>query len=375
MVIGIVCYPTFGGSGVVATELGKALANIGHEIHFITSSQPVRLDVFAPNIHYHEVVVNHYSLFKYQPYETALTSKIVEVCKQIKLDILHVHYAIPHASAALFAKSILQTENIHLPIVTTLHGTDITLVGKDSSYEPVITHSINQSDAVTSVSESLKNDTYKHFKINREINVIYNFVCNDKYEIPNSICKKQFFAPNGEKILVHISNFRKVKRIQDIIRSFAIIKLTIPSKLMLIGDGPERHDAEALARDLNVIQDIYFIGNIKEVEMALSAADLFMIASEHESFGLAALEAMASKLPVVSTNAGGLPEINIDGVTGLLNEIGDYTQMANNAITILQNHETYKKYAQNAKNQALKFDLKNIIPNYIHLYESLLVHQ
>jgi N-acetyl-alpha-D-glucosaminyl L-malate synthase BshA len=372
MVIGIVCYPTFGGSGVVATELGKALANLGHEIHFITSSQPVRLDVFASNIFYHEVVVNHYSLFKYQPYETALTSKIVEVCKQVKLDILHVHYAIPHASAALFAKSILQTENIHLPIVTTLHGTDITLVGKDASYEPVITHSINQSDAVTSVSESLKSDTYKHFKINREIKVIYNFVCNEKYETTNSICKKQIFAPNGEKVLVHISNFRKVKRIQDIIKSFAIVKQTIPSKLMLIGDGPERHDAEALARELNVMQDIYFIGNIKEVEMALSAADLFMIASEHESFGLAALEAMASKLPVVSTNAGGLPEINIHGITGLLNNIGDYEQMAKNCIEILENDDTYKTYAKNAKQQALKFDLKNIIPDYINLYNSLL---
>lgn len=371
MKIGIICYPTYGGSGVIATELGKALANEGHQVHFITSSMPVRLDVFAPNVYYHEVAVNHYPLFKHQPYSSALTSKLVDVVKNEQLDVLHAHYAIPHASAAYMAKQILLSQGIHIPIITTLHGTDITLVGKDPGFEPVITFSINQSDIVTAVSNSLKNDTLKQFDITKEIEVVYNFVCNSKYDLKTEDCKKKIFAPKGEKILMHISNFRKVKRIQDIVRSFHLIQKQAPVKLMMIGDGPERYACEALARELGVIKDIYFIGNVKEIEAALFAADLFMIASEQESFGLAALEAMAAGIPVVSTNAGGLPEINIEGKTGYLNDVGDYQKMAENTLKIISTPKTYDTFAKEAKKQALKFDIKNILPQYIKLYEKV----
>lgn len=374
MKIGIVCYPTYGGSGVVATELGKALASRGHQVHFITSSQPVRLDIFANNIYYHEVSISSYPLFKYQPYEIALTSKLVDVVKHEGLDLLHVHYAIPHASAAYMAKQILLSEGINVPIITTLHGTDITLVGKDPSFEPVITFSINNSDAVTTVSHSLKEDTLKHFKVTKEIDVIHNFVCNKKYEPKIEECKKKTFAPNGEKILMHISNFRKVKRIEDILRSFEIINNTIPSKLILIGDGPERYSLEELARKLKINKNVYFLGKVKEVESALCVADLFMMASEQESFGLSALEAMAAGVPVVSTNTGGLPEVNFAGETGLLNDVGDYKKMAENAIEILKDESVYNQYVTNSLKQAKDFDIENILPHYLSLYQRVAVH-
>ena len=366
--IGVVCYPTFGGSGVIATELGKELAKQGHEIHFITSSQPVKLDIFAHNIYFHEVSVNDYPLFRYQPYEIALTSKIVDIARHENLDLVHVHYAIPHASAAYLAKQILATEGIKLPIITTLHGTDITLVGKDPAFEPVITFSLNQSDFVTTVSQSLKDDTYRHFKVNKDIHVVHNFVSVEKYQNQNEVCKKNIFAPNGEKIMVHISNFRKVKRIQDIVQTFKLVKQEIPCKLLLIGDGPERASMERLARELEVEHDIYFIGEIKETEAVLCAADLFLLASDSESFGLAALEAMAAKVPVVSTNTGGLPEVNIHGETGYLNNVGDYQQMAQNCLKILKNDILHKKLSQNAYEQALKFNVGNILPQYLSIY-------
>lgn len=372
MKIGMVCYPTFGGSGVIATELGKALAYHGHHVHFITSSQPVRLNLFDQNIFFHEVAVNDYPLFKYQPYEIALTSKIVDVAKHEELDVLHVHYAIPHASAAYMAKKILADEGIQLPVITTLHGTDITLVGKDPSFEPVITFSINHSDAVTTVSESLKKDTLKHFKVERAIDVVPNFVCNQKYKVSIDDCKKKIFAPNDEKIIMHISNFRKVKRIQDIISAFSIIQKEVPSKLLLVGDGPERYKMETLARELGVEEHVYFVGKIKDIEGALCAADLFMMSSEQESFGLAALEAMAAGVPVVSTNTGGLPEVNIHGSTGYLTDVGDFELMAEYAIKIFKDANLFNEFKANALIQAQKFDIGNIMPFYLDVYEGVL---
>src|SRR6187401_1910826 len=336
MKIGIVCYPTFGGSGVVATELGKALAKEGHEVHFITYSQPSRLDFLNENLFYHEVEFRSYPLFEYPPYELALASKMVSVVLNEKLDLLHVHYAIPHASAAYMARQILKTKGIYIPVITTLHGTDITLVGRDASYEPVVTFSINESDGVTAVSEDLKKETYDHFKITNDIEVIPNFIDLEKFKKQKKDHFKKAICPNGESLIVHTSNFRKVKRIPDVISVFANIRKEIPAKLLMIGDGPERNGAEQMCRDLGICDDIRFLGKLEAVEEVLSVADLFIMPSEKESFGLAALEAMACEVPVISSNAGGIPELNIHGVTGFLSEIGDVKDMVKNALFILQ---------------------------------------
>ena len=373
MNIGIVCYPTFGGSGVVATELGKALAYKGHKVHFISYQQPVRLDLFSENIYYHEVKVSDYPLFDYQPYELVLTSKLVDVVKFEKLDLLHVHYAIPHASAAYMAQHILAKEGITIPFITTLHGTDITLVGKDVSFEPVITFAINESNAVTAVSESLKQDTYKHFKITREIEVIPNFICFEEYKkIEDSDFLRKSFAPNGEKILVHISNFRPVKRVQDVIRIFDIVRKQIPAKLLLVGDGPERHKIEELCREIQACDCIKFLGKVKDTERILSASDLFILPSESESFGLAALEAMAAKVPVISTNTGGIPEVNLQGFSGYLSNVGDVEDMAKNALSILKDEAVLNQFKQAAYQQAQQFDIHKILPMYEELYRSLI---
>lgn len=373
MNIGIVCYPTFGGSGVVATELGKALASKGHKVHFITYQQPVRLDLFSDNIFYHEVKVSDYPLFDYQPYELVLTSKMVDVVKFEKLDLLHVHYAIPHASAAYMAQRILKSEGINIPFITTLHGTDITLVGKDSSFAPVITFSINESNAVTAVSESLRQDTLKHFNIKREIEVIPNFICLDHYNLNGSIKElKESFAPNNERILVHVSNFRKVKRTQDVIRIFDIVRKKIPAKLLMVGDGPERHHLEEICRELGTCHLVKFVGKVKDTERILAASDVFILPSESESFGLAALEAMAAKTPVISTNTGGLSEVNEAGISGFLSNVGDVEDMANNTLKILANDETLEKFRAGAYQQAKKFDINTVLPMYENLYSSVI---
>src|SRR3954470_10235224 len=335
MKIGIVCYPTFGGSGVVATELGKALADRGHQVHFVTYNQPARLDFFSENLFYHEVSVSKYPLFDYPPYELALASRLVDVVRFEKLDVLHVHYAIPHASAAFMAKQILMTYGIYIPVVTTLHGTDITLVGKDRTFKPVVTFSINQSDGVTAVSENLRQDTYKYFEIEKDIKVIPNFIDLTRFSLKAKDHFKKAIAPSGEKVLVHTSNFRKVKRTEDVVRIFAEVIKKIPSKLLMVGDGPERSGCEQLCRDLNVTDNVRFLGKQDAIEEILSVADLFLMPSQSESFGLAALEAMACKVPVISTNAGGLPELNVDGVTGFLKDVGDVEGMAQSAIYIL----------------------------------------
>jgi N-acetyl-alpha-D-glucosaminyl L-malate synthase BshA len=374
MNIGIVCYPTFGGSGVVATELGKALAYKGHKVHFISYQQPVRLDLFSENIFYHEVKVSDYPLFDYQPYELVLTSKLVDVVKFEKLDLLHVHYAIPHASAAYMAQHILAKEGIKIPFITTLHGTDITLVGKDASFEPVITFAINESNAVTAVSESLKQDTYKHFKVTRDIKVIPNFICFEEYnKIDDSEALRKSFAPNGEKILVHISNFRPVKRVQDVIQVFNLVRKQIPAKLLLVGDGPERHKMEELCRELHTCDSIKFVGKVKDTERILSASDLFLLPSESESFGLAALEAMAAKVPVISTNTGGIPEVNIHGFSGYLSNVGDVEDMAKNALAILKDNNTLNQFKNAAYQQAQQFDIHKILPMYEELYQGLMI--
>ncbi|MRX47985.1 N-acetyl-alpha-D-glucosaminyl L-malate synthase BshA [Pedobacter puniceum] len=372
MRIGIVCYPTFGGSGVVATELGKALADNGHQVHFITYSQPARLDFFSENLFYHEVSVSNYPLFDYAPYELALSSKMVDVARFEKLDILHVHYAIPHASAAFMAKQILATYGIHIPVVTTLHGTDITLVGKDLTYKPVVTFSINQSDGVTAVSEDLKKATYDHFDIQREIRVIPNFIDLQRFNLKAKDHFKKAIAPFGERILVHTSNFRKVKRTQDVVHIFKQILTKVPAKLLMVGDGPERVNCEALCRELEVCEHVRFLGKQDAVEEILSVSDLFLMPSESESFGLAALEAMACKVPVISSNTGGLPELNVNGVTGFLNNVGDVDGMANNAIYILQDNQILQKFKENAINRAKEFDLSLILPVYEKYYEEVI---
>jgi L-malate glycosyltransferase len=375
MKIGIVCYPTFGGSGVVATELGKALAEKGNQVHFITYSQPVKLDIFSENIFYHEVTVSDYPLFEYPPYELVLSSKLVDVVKYEKLDLLHVHYAIPHASAAYMAKQILAAEGIHIPVVTTLHGTDITLVGKDASFEPVITFAINQSDAVTAVSESLKQDTYKHFKIHKQINVVPNFINMKEYSSNVNLIAKKKYAPHGEKIIIHVSNFRPVKRVDDVIRIFYQVRKQMPVKLLLVGDGPERHKCEALCRELGTCSDITFLGKVKAVDQVLSMADVFILPSDTESFGLAALEAMASGVPVVSSNAGGIPEVNAHGFSGYLSQVGDIQDMATNTLKILKDDQVLKSFKANALQQANKFKLENILPMYEEVYNSVLAAQ
>ncbi len=372
MKIGLVCYPTFGGSGVVATELGKALANEGHQVHFITYSQPARLDFFSANLFYHEVSVRDYPLFDYAPYESALASKLVDVVRFEKLDILHVHYAIPHASAAFMAKQILATYGINIPFVTTLHGTDITLVGKDATYKPVVTFSINQSDGVTTVSENLKEDTYKHFDIQKEIKVIPNFIDFNRFSLQPKDHFKRAIAPNNERILIHTSNFRKVKRTEDVIRMFQKVQDKIPSKLLMVGDGPERTANEQLCRELNICENVRFLGKQDAVEEILSVSDLFLMPSESESFGLAALEALACKVPIITTNAGGLPELNIDDYCGYMCDVGDIDDMANKAITILSNEDTLRYFKENALKRAQDFDLKKILPMYIDYYNEVL---
>ncbi|MDB5274348.1 MAG: glycosyl transferase group 1 [Chitinophagaceae bacterium] len=370
MKIGIVCYPTFGGSGVVATELGKYLSKHGHQVHFITYSQPHRLDFFNENIFYHEVVISSYPLFEYPPYELALASKMVDVVKHEKLDLLHVHYAIPHASAAYMAKQILKSQGISIPVITTLHGTDITLVGKDASYEPVVTFSINQSDGVTAVSENLRQDTYDHFDITNDIEVIPNFVDISRFRKQGKEHFKKAICPNGEKLIVHASNFRAVKRIEDVIMVFDQVCRQIPSKLLLVGDGPERMKLEQLCRELSTCADIRFLGKMEAVEEILSVSDVFIMPSEKESFGLAALEAMACEVPVISTNTGGLPELNVHGVTGFMSNVGDIADMVKNTITLLDD-KVLPVFKKNALARAKEFDVNVVGPRYVEFYEKI----
>lgn len=372
MKIGIVCYPTFGGSGVLATELGKALATKGHQVHFITYQQPVRLNIFNANIFYHEVRVPTYPLFDYPPYETALASTMVDVIANNDLDLLHVHYAIPHASAAYMAKKILEKSGKKIPVITTLHGTDITLVGKDKTYAPVVTFSINESDAITAVSYNLRDETFRSFKIEKEIEVIHNFVDVERFQKKPIDAFRRVIAPEGEVILLHASNFRKIKRVEDVVRIFAGINEQIPSKLLFVGDGPERPVAESLARELGLYNDTRFVGKQEQMEEILAIADMFLLTSEYESFGLAALEAMASGVPVISTNGGGLPEINVPGVTGFLSNVGDIPDMTAHALDILRNEETLKQFKVNALEHARKFDIHMIIPKYEALYNRFL---
>lgn len=375
--IGIVCYPTFGGSGVVATELGKALAARGNEVHFITYNEPVRLGSFSKNIFYHEVRVAEYPLFDYPPYELVLTSKLVDVVKYEKLDLLHVHYAIPHASAAYNAQHILECEGIKIPYITTLHGTDITLVGKDPSFEPVITFAINQSNGVTAVSQSLKDDTFEHFNIRRDIEVIPNFVNLDtiehKWEEKHGL--KKLYAPNGEFILSHISNFRKVKRISDILKIFAIVRKEVPAKLLLVGDGPERMHIRNQCEELGICEDVVLMGKLKSPDEILSISDLFLLTSENESFGLAALEAMAYSVPVISTNTGGIPEVNKDGYSGFLSDVGDVEDMAANALKLLKDEALMEKFKRQARTKAEDFNIDKILPLYIDFYNKILDNQ
>jgi N-acetyl-alpha-D-glucosaminyl L-malate synthase BshA len=369
MKIAIVCYPTFGGSGVVATELGLELARRGHEIHFITYSQPVRLALLNPNVHYHEVNVPEYPLFHYQPYELALSSKLVDMVKLYKIELLHVHYAIPHAYAGYMAKQMLKEEGIDIPMVTTLHGTDITLVGNHPFYKPAVTFSINKSDIVTSVSESLKQETLKLFEITNDIEVIPNFIELNKNIDDSSIpCYRSLIANENERVITHISNFRKVKRIPDVIKIFHKIQQHIPSKLMMVGDGPEKEKAERLCVELGIQDKVIFFGNSNEIDRILSYSDLFLLPSETESFGLAALEAMALSVPVISSNSGGLPEVNFDGISGYLSDVGNVEEMAENALKILKDTDTLNEFKTKALATAKQFDIQNILPLYEELY-------
>jgi N-acetyl-alpha-D-glucosaminyl L-malate synthase BshA len=372
MKIGILCYPTFGGSGVVATELGKALAEKGHHVHFITYSQPVRLEHFSENVSYHEVSVADYPLFEYAPYETALTSKLVDVALFEKLDIVHVHYAIPHASVAYMAKQILKAQGMHVPFVTTLHGTDITLVGRNPSYSPVVTFAINESDAVTSVSKNLSDETYTFFKVNKKIEVIPNFIDLKRFSKQPKEHFRKAIAQVNEKLIVHASNFRAVKRVGDVIKVFGRIIEKIPSKLIMIGDGPERVNIERECRDTRFCDHVRFLGKQEAVEEILSVCDLFVLPSETESFGLAALEAMACQVPVITTNTGGSPELNVQGVTGFMSNVGDVNDMAKNAIYILEDADRLKKFKKNALEHARTYDIKRIMPEYEKVYDAVL---
>jgi N-acetyl-alpha-D-glucosaminyl L-malate synthase BshA len=369
MKIAIVCYPTFGGSGVVATELGLELARRGHEIHFITYRQPVRLALLNPNVHYHEVNVPEYPLFHYQPYELALSSKLVDMVKLHKIEVLHVHYAIPHAYAGYMAKQMLKDEGIYLPMVTTLHGTDITLVGNHPHYKPAVSFSINKSDYVTSVSQSLKDDTHKLFTITKEIEVIPNFIEIDQSNPNEGPCYRTLMAKDEERIITHISNFRKVKRVPDVIKIFHKIQQQLPAKLMMVGDGPEKEQAEMLCEQLGIQDKVIFFGNSNEIDKILCFSDLFLLPSETESFGLAALEAMACKVPVISSNSGGLPEVNVEGVSGYLSNVGDLDDMALKAVKILENKETLAQFKHNAYAVAKKYDIQYILPMYEELYQ------
>lgn len=372
MKIGIVCYPTFGGSGVVATELGLELSKRGHEIHFITYNQPVRLELISNNVHYHEVNVPKYPLFHYQPYELALSSKLVDMVKLHGIEILHVHYAIPHAYAAYMAKKMLQEEGIYVPIVTTLHGTDITLVGSHPFYKPAVTFSINKSDAVTTVSQSLKDDTLRLFDIKRDISVVPNFIDLEKYSHEFTDCQRAMMANDDEKIITHISNLRPVKRVQDVISIFFNIQKEMPAKLMFIGEGPEKEKVELRCQELGILDKVVFFGRSNEIDKILCFSDLFLLPSQTESFGLAALEAMASGVPVISSNTGGLPEVNIQGESGFLSNVGDVEDMTKNALHILSDETRLKTFKNNARKEALKFDLHAIVPQYEAIYEDTL---
>lgn len=369
MKIGIVCYPTFGGSGVLATELGKALADKSHQVHFITYQQPVRLNVFNANIFYHEVRVPTYPLFDYPPYELALASTMVDVIVNHDLDLLHVHYAIPHASAAYMAKQIVKQKNgRNIPVITTLHGTDITLVGKDKTYEPVVTFSINESDAITAVSRNLKEETYRFFDIKKEIDVIYNFVDVHRFDKKPLEAFRKVIAPDNEKILIHASNFRKVKRVDDVVKVFAQVSKALPAKLLMVGDGPERHATEELCRQYGVDAQVRFLGKQEQMEDILAVSDLFLLPSEYESFGLAALEAMAARVVVISSDAGGLAEINVHGSTGFLTQVGDVDAMSKYAIELLSNNSYLAEMKEKAYLHACQFDISKIIPQYEKLY-------
>lgn len=374
MKIGIVCYPTFGGSGVVATELGKGLAEKGHQVHFITYSQPHRLEFFNENLFYHEVDVQSYPLFQYPPYEIALASKMVEVVKYEKLDLLHVHYAIPHASAAYMARQILATQGIHIPVITTLHGTDITLVGKDNSLAPVVTFAINASTEVTAVSESLREDTYKSFNIEKNIHVVPNFIDISRFKRQKKDHFKRAICPEDEYLMVHLSNFRKVKRVEDVVKVFYKVKQKVPTKLLMVGDGPERTKTENLCRDLEICSDIRFLGKIDAVEEVLSVADLFVMPSEKESFGLAALEAMACEVPVITTNVGGLPELNLNGKTGFVCDVGNIEEMTQRALEILT-PEALPGFKTRALQRAKDYDISIVLPMYEEVYEQALNEQ
>lgn len=369
MKIAIVCYPTFGGSGVVATELGIALANRGHEIHFVTYKQPVRLELLNDRIHFHEVHVPEYPLFKYQPYELALSSKLVDTVKMYGIELLHVHYAIPHAYAGYMAKKMLEEENIFIPMITTLHGTDITLVGQHPFYKPAVTFSINNSDVVTSVSENLKQSTLDSFDIRKDITVIPNFIDKRKYSTSFTDCQRSLMADDNEKIVTHISNFRKVKRIPDVVKIFHKIQQNIPAKLVMVGEGPEKERAEQLCEQLGISDKVIFLGNSNEIDRILCFSDLFLLPSETESFGLAALEAMINEVPVISSNTGGIPEVNIQGVTGFLSDVGDVDEMAKNALTILKDDSVLAIFKQNAVKSAERFDLMSVLPLYEDVYE------
>lgn len=372
MKIGIVCYPTFGGSGVVATELGLELSKRGHEIHFITYSQPVRLELLGNNVHFHEVHVPEYPLFHYQPYELALSSKLVDMVKLHGIELLHVHYAIPHAYAAYMAQQMLLDEDVLVPIVTTLHGTDITLVGSHPFYKPAVTFSINKSDAVTSVSQSLKEDTMRLFEIERSIHVVPNFIDLEKHLGSFTDCQRAMMAEDHERIITHISNFREVKRIPDVINIFNEVQKQLPAKLMMVGEGPEKEAAEVLVDELGITNRVVFLGNSTEIDRILCFSDLFLLPSETESFGLAALEAMASSTPVISSNTGGLPEVNMDGFSGYLSEVGDIEAMSANAVKILKDLKTLENFKSNAKTQSSKFDIHKIVPMYEAIYEETL---
>ncbi|WP_299534782.1 N-acetyl-alpha-D-glucosaminyl L-malate synthase BshA [Ulvibacterium sp.] len=369
MKIAIVCYPTFGGSGVVATELGIALAGRGHEVHFVTYRQPVRLELLGNRIHFHEVHVPEYPLFHYQPYELALSSKLVDTIKLYGIELLHVHYAIPHAYAGYMAKKMLEEEGIFVPMITTLHGTDITLVGNHPFYKPAVTFSINQSDVVTSVSENLKQRTLEFFDIQREIEVIPNFIDKSKYSVSFKDCQRSLMAKDEEKIITHISNFRKVKHIPDVIHIFYRIQEEMPAKLIMVGEGPEKENAELLCDRLGISEKVIFLGNSHEIDRILCFSDLFLLPSKSESFGLAALEAMINKVAIISSNTGGIPEVNQHGITGFLSEVGDVEDMARNAIKILEDEKRLEEFKQNAYNVALKFDILKVLPLYEAIYE------
>lgn len=373
MKIAVVCYPTYGGSGVVATELGSAMAKKGHEVHFITYSQPVRLDMLNENIHFHEVIVQEYPLFQFQPYELALSSKLVRIIKKHQIEVLHVHYAIPHAYAGFMAQQMLLQEGIHIPMVTTLHGTDITLVGNHPHYKPAVTFSINQSNAVTSVSQSLKEDTLRLFDIDEhKIEVVPNFIDVQKVEAESFDCKRGMMAEPHERIVTHISNFRPVKRINDVILIFNAILKKMSAKLIMVGDGPLQNEAKLLCKELNISEKVIFMGNSNEIDKILCFSDLFLLPSEKESFGLAALEAMIHGVPVISSNSGGIPEVNINGVSGYLSNVGDVQEMSKHAISILASDENLTTFKHQAKMQANNFDVNKIVPLYEKIYRRVL---